>query len=177
MKKFTFLKSLVMLFALCLISTGAAWAQTEQTVTFDIPSYGVSEGTSLANHPLTEAPITVSAAETSGTPLRFWDSDADAHLRIYSGNQLIIAAEEGLQILEIVFSSSLSTFDVSEGTLSGDTWTGSAQSVTFTKTGGSRTDVSSIVVTYAAPAGFVAPPNFFTGTRYVQSGTVARIGD
>lgn len=160
MKKFTFLKSLVMLFALCLISTGAAWAQTEQTVTFDIPSYGVSEGTSLADHPLTEAPITVSAGETSGTPLRFWGSDADAHLRIYSGNQLIIAAEEGLQILEIVFSSSLSTFDVSEGTLSGDTWTGSAQSVTFTKTGGSRTDVSSIVVTYAAPAGFVAPPTF-----------------
>lgn len=160
MKRFTFLKSLVMLFALCLISTGSAWAQTEQTVTFDIPSYGVSEGTSLADHPLTEAPITVSAAETSGTPLRFWDSDADAHLRIYTGNQLIIAAEEGLQILEIVFSSSLSTFEASEGTLSGDTWTGSAQSVTFTKTGGSRTDVSSIVVTYAAPAGFVAPPTF-----------------
>lgn len=177
MKKFTFLKSLVMLFALCLISTGSAWAQTEQTVTFDIPSYGVSEGTNLADHPLTEAPITVSAGEGGTTSLRFWDSDADAHLRIYSGNQLIIAAEEGLQILEIVFSSSLSTFDVSEGTLSGDTWTGSAQSVTFTKTGGSRTDVSSIVVTYAAPAGFVAPPNFFTGTRYVQSGTVARIGD
>lgn len=29
MKRFTFLKSLVMLFALCLLGTGAAWAQTE----------------------------------------------------------------------------------------------------------------------------------------------------
>lgn len=160
MKKFTFLKSLVMLFALCLISTGSAWAQTEQTVTFDISSYGVSKGTSLADHPLTEAPITVSAAETSGTPLRFWGSDADAHLRIYQNNQLIIAAEEGIQILEIVFSRSLPSFNVSEGTLSGDTWTGSAQSVTFTKTNSGNIEISEIAVTYAAPAGFVAPPTF-----------------
>lgn len=159
MKRFTFLKSLVMLFALCLLGTGAAWAQTEQTVTFDISSYGVSQGTSLSNHPLTESPITITA-EGGSTPLRFWGSGASAHLRIYQNNQLIIAAEEGAQILEIAFDKSLTSFNVSEGTLSGSTWTGNTSSVTFTKTNSGNIQIGEIQVTYLPAAGFVAPPTF-----------------
>lgn len=159
MKRFTFLKSLVMLFALCLLGTGAAWAQTEQTVTFDISSYGVSQGTSLSNHPLTESPITITG-EGGSTPLRFWGSGASSHLRIYQNNNLIIAAEEGAQILEIAFDKSLSNFNASEGTLSGSTWTGNASSVTFTKTNTGNIQISEIQVTYLPAAGFVAPPTF-----------------
>lgn len=161
MKRFTFLKSLVMLFALCLLGTGAAWAQTEQTVTFDISSYGVSEGTSLADRPLTESPITITAGEGGNTPLRYWGDEADSHLRIYSGNQLIIAAEEGAQILEIVFNRSLTNFSASEGNLSGSTWSGNASSIIFTNNNTKgNTQISEINITYLPAAGFVAPPTF-----------------
>lgn len=160
MKRFTFLKSLVMLFALCLISTGAAWAQTEQTVTFDIPSYGVSQKTSLADHPLTEAPITVSAGEGGTTPLRFWGSGASSSLRIYQNNKLIISAQEGAEILKVVFNKSLSNFSVSDGDLSGTTWTGNASEITFTKNNKGNVEIGQIDVTYATAAGFVAPPTF-----------------
>ena len=161
MKRFTFLKSLVMLFALCLLGTGAAWAQTEQTVTFDISSYGVSQGTSLADRPLTESPITITAGEGGNTPLRYWGDKADSHLRIYSGNQLIIAAEEGVQILEIVFNRSLTNFSASEGNLSGSTWSGNASSIIFTNNNTKgNTQISEINITYLPAAGFVAPPTF-----------------
>ena len=161
MKRFTFLKSLVMLFALCLLGTGAAWAQTEQTVTFDISSYGVSQGTSLADRPLTESPITITAGEGGNTPLRYWGDEADSHLRIYSGNQLIIAAEEGVQILEIVFNRSLTNFSASEGNLSGSTWSGNASSIIFTNNNTKgNTQISEINITYLPAAGFVAPPTF-----------------
>lgn len=161
MKRFTFLKSLVMLFALCLLGTGAAWAQTEQTVTFDISSYGVRQGTSLADRPLTESPITITAGEGGNTPLRYWGDEADSHLRIYSGNQLIIAAEEGAQILEIVFNRSLTNFSASEGNLSGSTWSGNASSIIFTNNNTKgNTQISEINITYLPAAGFVAPPTF-----------------
>lgn len=161
MKRFTFLKSLVMLFALCLLGTGAAWAQTEQTVTFDISSYGVSQGTSLADRPLTESPITITAGEGGNTPLRYWGDEADSHLRIYSGNQLIIAAEEGAQILEIVFNRSLTNFSASEGNLSGSTWSGNASSIIFTNNNTKgNTQISEINITYLPATGFVAPPTF-----------------
>ena len=157
MKRFTFLKSLVMLFALCLLGTGAAWAQTEQTVTFDISSYGVSQGTSLSDYPLTIAPITISdEGDGSGNASGFYSGT----LRFYEGNVATISANEGATITSITFDYTRdANFSVKPGLYSNGTWTGEAQVVKFTKTDG-QIRINRIEVTYLPAAGFVAPPTF-----------------
>lgn len=157
MKRFTFLKSLVMLFALCLLGTGAAWAQTEQTVTFDISSYGVSQGTSLSDYPLTIAPITISdEGDGSGNASGFYSGT----LRFYEGNVATISANEGATITSITFDYTRdANFSVKPGSYLNGTWTGEAQVVKFTKTDG-QIRINRIEVTYLPAAGFVAPPTF-----------------
>lgn len=159
MKRFTFLKSLVMLFALCLLGTGAAWAQTEQTVTFDISSYGVNQGTSLSDYPLTIAPITISdEGDGSGNASGFYSGT----LRFYEGNVATISANEGATITSITFDYTRdANFSVNPGSYSNGTWTGEAQVVKFTKTD-DQIRINRIEVTYLPAAGFVAPPNFFS---------------
>ena len=157
MKRFTFLKSLVMLFALCLLGTGAAWAQTEQTVTFDMSTYSFSSGATLAANPLTISPITISDEGDGGgsSKAAFYDE-----LRVYTSNIVTISADPGVTITSISFDyTRTADFDVNTGTYSNGTWTGEAQVVKFEKTG-SQIRINKIDVTYLAAAGFVAPPTF-----------------
>lgn len=161
MKRFTFLKSLVMLFALCLLGTGAAWAQTEQTVTFDISSYGITQTTQLSNFPLTEGTITISDNTTTGSPRpTFYD---DGTLRFYSSNVINISSTGGSIITSISFTieqGDLSNITASTGNLFSNTWTGESESIDFNKDSGKQVRFSKIEVTYVATAGFVAPPTF-----------------
>ena len=157
MKRFTFLKSLVMLFALCLLGTGAAWAQTEQTVTFDMSTFPYSGGDRLSANPLTIAPITISDEGDGGgsSYAAFYDE-----LRVYTSNIVTISAEPGATITSISFDYTKDVnFIVNPGLYSNGTWTGEAQAVKFTKTGG-QIRITSIEVTYRTAAGFVAPPTF-----------------
>ena len=157
MKRFTFLKSLVMLFALCLLGTGAAWAQTEQTVTFDMSTYSFNDGARLSANPLTISPITISDEGDGGgsNPAAFYDE-----LRIYTSNVVTISAEPGATITSISFDYTRDgNFNVNAGSYSDGTWTGEAQAVKFEKTGG-QIRITSIDVTFRLAAGFVAPPTF-----------------
>lgn len=157
MKRFTFLKSLVMLFALCLLGTGAAWAQTEQTVTFDMSTFPYSGGDRLSANPLTIAPITISDDGDGGgsSPAAFYDE-----LRVYTSNIVTISAEPGATITSISFDYTRdANFNVNTGSYSNGTWTGEAQAVKFEKTGG-QIRITSIDVTFRPAAGFVAPPTF-----------------
>lgn len=157
MKRFTFLKSLVMLFALCLLGTGAALAQTEQTVTFDMSTFPYSGGDRLSANPLTIAPITISDEGDGGgsSYAAFYDE-----LRVYTSNIVTISAEPGATITSISFDYTKDVnFIVNPGLYSNGTWTGEAQAVKFTKTGG-QIRITSIEVTYRTAAGFVAPPTF-----------------
>lgn len=173
-----------MLFALCLISTGSAWAQTEQTVTFDISTFN-GEGEDLSTHPLVISPITISD-ERDGSGSN--NAKLYQHIRLYNKNTLTVSAKDqgDVTITSVTFSFTSSKYQkeltpntgqYTETSSTEGIWSGSANEIKFTNNESAQARIDQIIVKFTTPAGFVAPPNFFTGTRYVQSGTVARIGD
>lgn len=167
MKRFTFLKSLVMLFALCLLGTGAAWAQTEQTVTFDISSFN-GNGENLSSHPLEIAPITISDERDGGGSNQ---AKLYAHIRLYNQNILTVSAkgQDGVTITSVAFTFTSSSYkkeltpNVGQYSATSSTegqWNGSADEIKFTNNEKAQARISQIIVTYTTPADFVAPPTF-----------------
>ena len=83
---------------------------------------------------------------TSGTGNFAWyPQNSGNQLRIYSNSSIIIAAPEGYEITEIVFTGTVNA-KANVGALSDKTWTGKSNSVTFQQTGTFR--IETITVTY-----------------------------
>lgn len=167
MKRFTFLKSLVMLFALCLISTGSAWAQTEQTVTFDISTFN-GEGEDLSTHPLVISPITISD-ERDGSGSN--NAKLYQHIRLYNKNTLTVSAKDqgDVTITSVTFSFTSSqyqkklTYNTGQYIETSSTegiWSGSANEIKFTNNESAQARIDQIIVKFTTSAGFVAPPTF-----------------
>ena len=100
--------------------------------------------------------ITLTTGGESNKYFAWYDVDGDKNeLRFYSGSSFTLAAPEGYVITNVAFTGkqNVEKMTVSSGTLTGNntasTWTGSAQSVTFTR-GSGNPGYYTITITYVA---------------------------
>ncbi len=104
-----------------------------------------SAGTDLGDDAYTREDITLVATD-GGTHTRVWNTSGKTDLRIYSNGTLTLSVDSGT-ISKIVFAgNAVNAFSTSAGSFDSGTWTGSAESVTFTATGTGK--ISTITVTY-----------------------------
>ena len=88
--------------------------------------------------PLTYQGVTLTATDGT-TATRLWEATSGISLRVYKGGTLTLSVPEGATLKQVVFTTTSSAWNIttaSTGTLYQKTWTGDAQSVTFTNTGG-----------------------------------------
>ena len=152
----TGLRSLLLL--ACMMLGMSAWGE-KVTFTFNtdegLEALGIvkpedGKGTELGDdsYVLGNASLTATTAEGK-TPTRIWNSKGITDLRIYEGSTLTISSSSD-KITKIELSGAAAkAFTASEGTFSSGTWTGSAQSVTFTATNTGK--INTIAVTIGSP--------------------------
>ncbi|MBP3228364.1 MAG: M6 family metalloprotease domain-containing protein [Bacteroidaceae bacterium] len=130
--------------------------------------------------PATLEGVTLTATDGTSTATRMWEAKTGITLRIYNGATLTLAVPDGATMSAIVFTTSSNNFTLknpTSGTLSGKTWTGEAQSVTFSVDGGS-TFLTNISVTVdgldvALPWSLLKAPQAVSGTFNVPDGVSA----
>ncbi len=133
---------------------GAA-STDEQTVLFDfannVLNLPISSQTAQTagnfTGPVTYQGVTLTATDGT-TPTRMWEAAAGISFRTYKNGTLTLSVPSGATITKITFATTSNAWyltQASTGALSGKTWTGNAESVTFTNTGGG-TFLSSISV-------------------------------
>ena len=171
-------KFLLSIFALLL--TTVTFAQTTETFDFTgDEAYGMKllSGSTQEYNPdpyvCTEGNVTL----TLNGDTRWWSASPN-ELRLYqsksTSSSFTISVPNEYVITTIAISGD-DGFTVS-GSYENGTWTGSANSVAFTTTGG-RQDVNSIAVTYeAAPSTYVAPPTISGETTFEGSTDVTITG-
>lgn len=79
----------------------------------------------------------------------------DGDIRLYANNSLVIASEKTIVKIEFTFTSAsyTGTISATPGTYSNGTWTGNANSVSFTNTGSSQARIKTMTITYLAAGG------------------------
>ena len=143
--------------------------------TYDIPLNNSLFGTTFTgsgasgNGPLVATKNDVTVAFNQGTSSNYYVNDTE--IRGYAGCNLVITAPTGYVITAMKFTKGSNWgAAASVGTLSGQEWSGNANSVTFTFTG--RTDMQVVKVTYAVDLkyaiNFSVPAN---GTLVINDGT------
>ena len=164
MKKLRYLFSTFLL----LLVAGVTWA-AEETVTFS--SQGYSNGQAIETYTGTNFSIAFNKGSNSNAPTYYTNGTA---IRAYGSNTFTVTSEANITKIVITFGSSdgsnAITADV--GTYSNGTWTGSANSVTFTIGGtkGNRRIASIAVTTESANPDVVGKPIFtVNGTTYAGS--------
>lgn len=162
----------------------AAQAEGTLTTTFDFAAntlglpVSTSSSTSAGNitAPITLDDVTLTTTD-GGTATRMWQATSGTELRVYNnGGSLTFSVPEKQKIKEIVFTYKKLALSASTGTLTSGTWTGAAQSVTFTASGTSQ--IQKVAVTYTAgtpaEAVLLAYPAAH-GTAYSVPAPVSRI--
>lgn len=94
-------------------------------------------GVEASEYTFTNGNVTVKVSQGSATtPVRFWTrTGGDVELRTYKSSTITVSATEGT-LSSIVFEGGkVSTMTASTGSFSAGTWSGNAQSVTFSVTG------------------------------------------
>lgn len=142
-----------------------------------ITAPAASAGTSLGSTAYTSEDVTLTATHAS-TATRVYNSSGTYDLRVYSGGGSLTLAvpssPAGYSITKVVIAgTTIGVFTVSPGSYSNGTWTGDAQSVTFTATGTAK--INTITVTYTKPVstqtvvGIAAFKQLAAGTTAVLS--------
>ena len=89
---------------------------------------------------------------------RYWERSGNNQLRIgYSTSTLTFSVPEGKVITQVVFTSGKFTLTTEQGSLSNKTWTGKANTVLFTTSGG-NSEIETITVTYGDDDGELLDP-------------------
>ena len=133
-------------------------ADDENVVTFDFAanSWGHAVSTSSAvnagevKEPIEEGGITMTSTNGS-TITRFWKSGATTDLRVYSGGSSTFTSQSNNPIVSVVATATKWNMTANTGELSEKTWTGEAESVTFTAT--NTNNIQQITITTAGDAG------------------------
>lgn len=135
---------------------GQAWGETV-TFTFNteagIQELGLtapasSNGTDLTeNQAYTKSNVSLSATHGS-TNTRVWNSSGSYDLRVYTGGSLTFSVPTGSNITKIVSTGTAANFSVNTGTFQSGTWTGKANSVTYTAS--ATLKMKTFTVTYEA---------------------------
>lgn len=164
------------------ISSGGS----EQTATFifntsaGLAALGITEpntgeGTNLGSNTYTVGDVTMSSTD-GGTATRIYNSSGNLSLRVYKTNgSLTYAVPSGYTITSIKLTGSSLTKLVSGTALTDATWTGEAQSVTFTAT--DVVTIYTVKVTYTAPGGgsTIATVEGIASFKDLTAGTKARL--
>jgi len=143
------MKKLKLFFAcllMAVLSIGQVWADTQAVLN----SVSTKEVVSTAGQSVSKVfdGVTCQVTKTGGsTSPGFYTSSGI--VRYYTNDVMTLSVESGNTISQIDFvMTSGSVGTASEGTLSSNTWTGNAESVSFT--GGATVKISSITVTYSS---------------------------
>lgn len=136
-----------------LSNSGGTPVAGEYTATFNFPekSYGMkalSGSTSEYNpNPTTITSDNVTLTMAGNNSSRYWSTSGTYELRVYKACTMTIAAPENGKITKIVFAGTTVTgIQCNNKTLTNSTWTGEAESVSFTFTATQR--INTITVTY-----------------------------
>ena len=151
-----------------------AWGQTRTEITWTASEQGYTNAQDITNVSFDDNVSGVFAKGTGSNPPKYYTSGTA--IRCYGGNTIAISTTVGnLTGITITFGSSdgsnAITTDV--GSYENDTWSGEAESVTFTigGTSGNRR-IAGFSITYATEAATVAMPTFnpASGTEFGDEG-------
>lgn len=131
---------------------------TNATTAIVMSEQGFENGASLEDQEITKDDVTIVASKADGGTAPAYYNTGNS-LLVYANNTLTVSVADGNEIsgIEFTFGSEDGTNEINadKGTFSANTWTGSAQSVTFTIGGTSgHRKIASLAVTYeeTAPA-------------------------
>jgi len=144
----TFARKALMLVALLVGAVNGAWAQDE-SVTFSEQGYSNSDA--IEKYEGTDFTITFNKGTNSNSPKYY---TTGAAIRIYGGGYMTVASDtKTIEKIELTFASGEGNNEITTdaGTYDSGTWTGSANSVTFTIGGSSgHRRIASVAVTFAS---------------------------
>ena len=94
-------------------------------------------GVEASEYTFTNGNVTVKVSQGSATtPVRFWTrTGGDVELRTYKSSTITVSVSEGTMSSIVFEGGKVSTMSASTGSFSAGTWSGSAQSVTFSVSG------------------------------------------
>ncbi len=135
-----------MLVAMMLCVVNAAWAE-EETITFSdkYSANTVVDGVSIDG---TNFSVTFNKRD-GGTATQYYTNGTA--VRWYGGGTLVVSSTNTITQIEITFTQTANSISTNVGNYESGTWTGSANSVTFTQSGTSgQCRISAIKVTFSA---------------------------
>ena len=133
------------------LGVGNAWGAEATLSSISTKDVVTTKGQSVST---TFGDVTCKVTRNSGNQPGFYTSSGI--VRYYSEDVMTLSVPSGNTITEVVFtmnSGNVGTVDV--GTVSSDTWTGNAESISFTGT--ATVKITKIVVTYEATSGGQTP--------------------
>ena len=166
--------TILMTAALMLLS-GLGWAQTRTEVTWTASEQGYTNGQEITDVTFDEnVAATFAKGANSNAPKYYTSGTA---IRCYGGNYFTVSSDYDLTQIVITFGSSDGSNAITTdcGTYENGTWTGAANSVTFTigGTSGNRR-IAGFAITYSAEAPEVFAPTFNpAGGTYTEAQTVS----
>lgn len=105
------------------------------------------KGTNLSTStPYVANGVSMSVTNGTGTKTRVWNSSGTTDLRVYSGSSITVDAGSGHYIKKVTFTGSIN-MTVGGTEVSGKTWSGSSQTVTFANTS-TTSQISTIRIIY-----------------------------
>ena len=160
--------------ALMLLS-GLGWAQTRTEVTWTASEQGYTNGQEITDVTFDENVAATFAKGTNSNAPKYYTSGTA--IRCYGGNYFTVSSDYDLTQIVITFGSSDGSNAITTdcGTYENGTWTGAANSVTFTigGTSGNRR-IAGFAITYSAEAPEVFAPTFNpAGGTYTEAQTVS----
>ena len=145
------LKLFFALFAMLALGVGNAWGAEATLSSISTKNVVTTKGQSVST---TFGDVTCKVTRNSGNQPGFYTSSGI--VRYYSEDVMTLSVPSGNTITKVVFtmnSGNVGTVDV--GTVSNNTWTGNAESISFTGT--ETVKITKIVVTYEATSGGQTP--------------------
>ncbi|MBO4549358.1 MAG: hypothetical protein J5733_01390, partial [Bacteroidaceae bacterium] len=132
----------------------------DKSATVEFADWGVENAADLETTEVQGLTFSFDPGTNTGYAPKYYTSGAA--IRIYAGNTMTISAEAPITKIEFNFVNNYAFqsggFELSDGeySLTSKTWTGSAESVTFTNTSAKQWRIVSMTVTYAGYPGNIA---------------------
>ena len=169
-------KSIIFLtMALLLLTSGFGWAQTRTEISWTASEQGYENAQEISTVAFDDNVSGEFAKGTNKNAPKYYI--AGAAIRCYGGNYFTVSSEYNLTQIVIAFGSSDGSNAITTdcGTYESGTWTGTANSVTFTigGTSGNRR-IAGLAITYSAEAPEVLAPTFSpAGGTYTEAQSVS----
>ncbi|MBO7658979.1 MAG: LPXTG cell wall anchor domain-containing protein [Clostridia bacterium] len=154
-------KYLSIILAVCMLATMAVFTgavktrAAETTVTFNFPDMNLGD-TQNVTDPLTKDGVTITFSKAGGSTVPVYYENGTG-IRVYKDNTIKVEAGKNITKVVFEFTQENGGFSANTGTYETPTWTGSASSVTFTKTEAKHHRIKSMAVTLSDEGGSTDP--------------------